>query len=79
MKAAQPAIRHFGAYQVIQNNERVITTRRVAVHGSIDSARDAAWEVRDACEDDSPNENFHVRYVPFYLFSGAPFKPVILQ
>lgn len=76
--SSKPAIKHFGAYQVIRNRSEVISTRRVAELGSIEAARDQAWELRDACEDDCPNEHFHVRYVPFYLFAGAPFQPEIL-
>lgn len=70
--------KHFGAYQVIRNNNEVISTLRVAVLGSIEVARDQACEVRDACEDDSPKDRFHVRFVPFYLFAGSPFRPVIM-
>ncbi|EEC0863881.1 hypothetical protein AHY58_002113 [Salmonella enterica subsp. enterica] len=69
----KPAVKHFGAYQVIRNRNEIISTRRVQVLGSIEAARDQAWEIRDACEED-----FHVRYVPFYLFAGAPFQPVTL-
>jgi hypothetical protein len=72
------AVKHFGAHQVIQNHDRVISTRRVAVLGSIEAARDQACEIRDACAEDSPDDHFHVRYVPFYLFAGAPFRPVII-
>lgn len=71
-------VKHFGAYQVIQNQNRVISTCRVAVLGSIEAARDHACEIRDVCEEDSPDDHFHVRYVPFYLFAGAPFRPVIM-
>lgn len=74
----KPAVKHFGAYQVIRNRSEIISTWRVQVLGSIEAARDQAWETRDACEEDSPNEHFHVRYVPFYLFASAPFQPVTL-